>query len=73
MIITKEEVKKIKELEEDLVKEVTNDDIANMLQRIHHENCIIFSAIAMLAQIDDSKTDLVVDDWIEKFKKAKGE
>jgi hypothetical protein len=58
---------------DDPKKEVTNDDIANMLQRIHHENCIIFSAIAMLAQIDDSKTDLVVDDWIEKFKKAKGE
>lgn len=27
---------------EEPAKEVTNDDIANMLQRIHHENCIIF-------------------------------
>lgn len=58
---------------DDLKKEVTNDDIANMLQRIHHENCIIFSAIGTMAQIDDSKIDLVVDDWIEKFKKAKKE
>lgn len=61
------------EEKEDLVKEVTNDDIANMLQRIHHENCIIFSALASMAQIDDDKIDLVVDDWVEKFKKAKGE
>ncbi len=58
---------------EDPAKEITNDDIANMLQRIHHENCFIFSALANMAMINEAKIDLVLEDWDEKFNKAKGE
>lgn len=58
---------------EEPAKEVTNDNIANMLQWIHHENCFIFSALASMAGIDGAKIDIVIEDWDEKFKKAKGE
>lgn len=56
-----------------LVKEVTNDDIANMLQRIHHENSFIISAIAKMSGVDTADIDLLINDWDEKFNKAKGE
>lgn len=55
------------------MKEVTNDDIANMLQRIHHENSFIISSIANLAGVNTADIDRLLNDWDEDFKKAKGE
>lgn len=58
---------------EDPVKEVTNDDIANMLQRIHHENSFIINCICQMARINNDDIDRLINDWDEEFKKAKGE
>lgn len=58
---------------EDPAKEVTNDDIANMLQWIHHENCFIINSICQMARINNADIDRLINDWDEEFKKAKGE
>lgn len=58
---------------EEPAKEVTNNDIANMLQRIHHENGFIINAICQMARVNNADVDRLLNDWDEEFKKAKGE